>query len=393
MIGRSQDVPQDQQPWSGKGNTMPILLALDGHEASLTGPSQLEQALHADADLTPATDLRLDPHFRPFALPAHGGAPRSIALRAAVTRRGFPKLQHSGLRWWPDPRIHPFATSCGEFYCAGPVGHVTDVRAAYSELGDGAGTNVAVLDSGFVHGHGAMTTYDIEAVAPQANICPFDLSSSAGGSVYVRVSHACEAMLRVIELRESSGLPTVASCSWGIYDPSDCLTYAKWPKTHPFASVLLAAMNAGVVVLFSAGNCGECCGHLECNHYIGPGNSIWGANSLEQVITVAACTLPEDGHPSQVLGGSSQGPTWDGRYKPDICAYSQFAGRLNVDGGTSAACAVAAAVSALLLSRQPQAGHQDIKRHFIATARHVTATAQGVWDPADGYGVLTSTPI
>src|SRR5439155_103013 len=71
----------------------------------------------------------------------------------------------------------------------------------------------------------------------------------------------------------------------------------------------------------------------------GPGQSIHGANSHPDVVTVAAVTVTD-----RRLGYSSQGPGGLDSRKPDLAGLSQFAGSgiYEADSGTSAASPVAA---------------------------------------------------
>jgi subtilisin family serine protease len=110
-------------------------------------------------------------------------------------------------------------------------------------------------------------------------------------------------------------------------------------------------------VVYAAGNCGQYQPDSRCGRNDrGPCRSIWGANSLDTVLTVAAVRSDRTW-----LGYSSQGPGQPdlGSNKPDLAAPTQFADDHDaawIYGGTSAACAVAAGVVAALRSKRPQLG-------------------------------------
>jgi subtilisin family serine protease len=105
-------------------------------------------------------------------------------------------------------------------------------------------------------------------------------------------------------------------------------------------------------VVFAAGNCGQFCPDNRCGaEDQGPGRSIWGANSLEEVVTVGAVRAD-----SMWLGYSSQGPGQPklGWEKPDFCAASHFCeddDAFSINTGTSAACGLTGGIVAALRSR------------------------------------------
>jgi subtilisin family serine protease len=144
---------------------------------------------------------------------------------------------------------------------------------------------------------------------------------------------------------------------------------------------------AGADVFFAAGNCGgerpdDRCGENDR----GPGRSIHGANSHPDVITVAAVTVNQ-----QWLGYSSQGPGGLHQRKPDLAAYSHFAGSgvSDVDSGTSAASPVAAGVAAALRQKYNLKKLQpaQLKGLLQRTARDLDHTG---WDYNTGYGVINA---
>ena len=132
----------------------------------------------------------------------------------------------------------------------------------------------------------------------------------------------------------------------------------------------------GIDVLFAAGNCGQFCPDNRCGGLDrGPSRSIWGANSLQHVLTVGAVRADD-----MWLGYSSQGPGQQflGKAKPDFCATSQFAeddDGFNINTGTSAATGLTAGVIAALRSRWNSAtvSPQALQQILHQTARKPTS--------------------
>jgi hypothetical protein len=167
------------------------------------------------------------------------------------------------------------------------------------------------------------------------------------------LSDAVKAYGNLLELIASSGggsMPLVVNNSWGMYHPSWDFpvghpgNYSDNPE-HPFNIIVESLEDAGADILFAAGNCGTECPDDRCLGFID--RPIYGANSHPSVLCVAGVTLNK-----VRLGYSSKGPGRLDLNKPDICAYSHFLGSevYTADGGTSAACPVAAGVIAAVRS-------------------------------------------
>ena len=131
---------------------------------------------------------------------------------------------------------------------------------------------------------------------------------------------------------------------WGIHDRKSERQTSRYTeqRDHPLNQLVLRAVTENIDVVFAAGNCGQFCPNDRCGDTdYGPGRSIWGANSLDVVLTVGA--VRSDGI---WLGYSSQGPGQEklGIKKPDLCAASQFCENDDsfiINTGTSAARALA----------------------------------------------------
>ena len=117
---------------------------------------------------------------------------------------------------------------------------------------------------------------------------------------------------------------------------------------------------------------------------VGYGSSIHGANSHPDVITVAAIT-----NDNRRLGYSSQGPGMLTRQKPDIGGYSHFkgSGAYPRDGGTSAACPVAAGVVAALRQQHPDITPDAMKGIIQRTSKDVNKSG---WDYEFGFGIINA---
>jgi subtilisin family serine protease len=157
---------------------------------------------------------------------------------------------------------------------------------------------------------------------------------------------------------------------------------------HLFNLKVTEAVEAGVDVVFAAGNCGQFCPDPRCGRNDrGPGSSIFGANSHPRVLTVGA--VRSDG---LWVGYSSQGEGQPNlaKEKPDLCAASEFhetddAGMIAT--GTSAATALAAGVIAVLRQQWPATiiSPDRLKAILIATAHQPAGTG---WNERLGYGIL-----
>jgi serine protease AprX len=225
--------------------------------------------------------------------------------------------------------------------------------------------------------HGNMLATDVLGIAPNASLYDIRISdSSANGG---RMSDAIAGIHWAIEKYRETGTPQILCCGWGIYQQEHDLKYATDP-THPLTRKIIEAMDEGIIVLFAAGNGGQCCPAILCGTDIGPGKSIWGANGHPRVMTVGAVNKDE-----QLIGYSSQGPAALDEYKPDFCGISHFAGYFASDSGTSAACAVAAGVVALLKQARPTLTQEAVKRLLKSTAKDIGPPG---WDRHSGSGII-----
>jgi serine protease AprX len=180
------------------------------------------------------------------------------------------------------------------------------------------------------------------------------------------------------------------------------LSFSAPPQSYywddPLNQAVMAAWQAGIVVVASAGNTGP------DPMTIGvPGN-------VPYVITVGAMTdnySPEDPDDDMMAYWSSAGPTFEAFVKPDLVAPGgHLSGHMPPDGtlpttypefydngqyfmmsGTSQAAAVVSGVAALLLQDEPGLSPDDVKCRLMAT------TQVGIYGNGKNAGDLHYSPF
>lgn len=401
--------------------------------------------------------FRLDPSLPP--VPVKGstsvaaGKPREAMLNVReldrieeenvyVVRADFENdsAAHMLLKERPDEIagifVDPHIFAISEHYCdpmggvKTPVGDSSDVA---EKLGvenwnlTGKNVRVAVVDTGiksddhirvergwsppginispgeFPRGHGTMCAFDILIAAPEAELLDYALLQSTGQDWTAFLSDAVAAYASLIDEREREpSRPLVVNNSWGMFDTSEDLppydpgNYSSNPN-HPFTQIASSLVNAGTDVLFAAGNCGTSssptCSDSRCgSSNIGPGASIHGCNGSPDVITIAAITTDH-----RRLGYSSQGPAGLYRLKPDVAAYSHFKGSgvYPADGGTSAACPVAAGVIAAVREKFTAINDPTSDPHVMkALIQRTASPVNNVGFSYDlGFGIINGTGV
>lgn len=226
--------------------------------------------------------------------------------------------------------------------------------------------------------HGNMCATDALAVCPEAQIYDIGVLKSRGEAERV-LSNAIAGFQWAIEMHKKDKTPHILSSSWNMYRESDGADYAK-NKNHPFTRKVVEAIREGIIVCFSAGNCGEFCPDGRCGTDTGPERSIWGANGHPDVITVGAVNINED-----LAGYSSQGPAALSSEKPDFCGITHFKGYNDPDTGTSAATPIVAGVIGLLKCARPGLKQAQIKAALRKTAKDI---GEPGFDHNSGYGII-----
>ncbi len=240
--------------------------------------------------------------------------------------------------------------------------------------------------------HGTMCAFDVRISAPDAKILDYALLQSTGAGWSGFLSDALNAFANLLELLATSPGPLVVNNSWAMFDRAEDEpigadgNYSANPD-HPFNQIVGSLIEAGADVCFAAGNCGKNCPDERCGkHDVGAGQSIHGANSHPDVLTVAAVTVDH-----RRLGYSSQGPGGLSKRKPDVAGYSHFAGSMvwDVDAGTSAACPVVAGVIAAL--RQKVSVKKLPPPSMKALLQRTCNDINGLgWNPDLGYGIVNA---
>jgi subtilisin family serine protease len=207
--------------------------------------------------------------------------------------------------------------------------------------------------------HGMMIANNILKVAPKALLFDLPLAPPRISNIQSFLSladaafQALETRIGVLKSGDFPG-PWILVNPWGIFDRATEHPkghYTENPNNH-FNRLVDTAVAENIDVVFAAGNCGQFCPDNRCGPTDnGPGHSIWGANSLDAVLTVGAVRSD-----SMWLGYSSQGPGQRllGSNKPDLCATSQFGeddDAFSINTGTSAACGMTSGIVAALRSR------------------------------------------
>ncbi len=233
-------------------------------------------------------------------------------------------------------------------------------------------------------GHGNMTATDAIGMCPEAKIYDIGIFKNPPGSPLTDeglILNAIKGFQWAIEHYRKDGTPQILSNSWGFYQESGDLEYARNPD-HPFTRKVMEAIRAGIIVCFSAGNCGEFCNPPEkaCSHDVGPGRCIWGANGHPEVITVGAVNIK-----GELAGYSGQGPAALSNEKPDFCGITHFKGYKDSDDGTSAATPIVAGVIGLLKCANTKLTSARAKALLKKTAKDI---GESGFDYNSGYGII-----
>ncbi|CCE05515.1 hypothetical protein BRAS3843_1390007 [Bradyrhizobium sp. STM 3843] len=305
----------------------------------------------------------------------------------------------------------------------------------------GQGVNVVLIDQGFdaanvknfggglangdiepgttKRGHGPMMVRNIADAAPDATFYDVPLLPARIRDITGFISTALHVFQRLDALiRHLRQLPApqwkgpwVLVNGWSIFDRSSehpLGDYTERPD-HPL-NTMIGTIAATADTVFAAGNCGQFCPDRRCGKSdVGPGTSIFGANSHPDVLTVGAVRTD-----ARWIGSSSQGPGQRllSIQKPDLCAPSYFdevgadAFAGNVDGafvsnegspyiantGTSAACGMTAGIIAAIRSGYDQtaASPAQLRQFMIDRARKVEGPA---WNGQLGHGIIDAAGV
>jgi subtilisin family serine protease len=326
----------------------------------------------------------------------------------------------------------------------GPIGTDKDVETQLnvSALGgcgmDGTGVRVAIVDTGFnveylrskgkptrfdaqlswapavMAGqapiapgnepvdHGTMVAYDVMIAAPNATLIDVPLLSPRRGGAFTSSAIAAYRHLMWVmsqPSRFSQNPSLVVNNSWATWDIrgdfpiGDPRNYSA-NANHPLNKIVTALAQQGADIVFAAGNCGGQCPPYRSAKCGGAfGRTIYGANSLPDVLTVGAVDVTRD-----ILAYSALGPGFIEPRKPDLTAYSHFAGSgvYSADSGTSAAAPVASGVVAALRTKTPYVAADPTTSPAAIRQRLTSGAIDGGpigFDFEYGHGVIDTATI
>jgi len=368
-----------------------------------------------DARLDVVVDLDRDPRARDVAgLEALGLEVQHVSHRVDAVLGSLPASAIDAARALPgvvmleaQGRGYPMMESAGPSIS---IGLVREQLGFY-----GKGVTVAVLDTGVNAAHVALDDMDDDASTDDPKMLaffdaynnktttPYDqgehgtwvasISTGTGGGNSQNVGIAPEANLVGVRIGSSSGFPestalrglewiidnkdtyniSVAVCSWGIV--------LGGPNDHNGNSAISRLADevvaAGISVVVAAGNSALSA-------------TVTAPGDARNVITVGSVN---DDHFLSTF--SSEGPTTDGRTKPDVCAPGEDitgawsrnnAGYFTGDG-TSASAPIVGGLIAVMLEANPYMTPAQVKQVLHETSEHNTArTPKYIFTPNNGYG-------
>jgi Subtilase family len=275
-------------------------------------------------------------------------------------------------------------------------------------------TGASVQPGATIRGHGMMMVRNILDAAPDATFYDVPLIppriSNVTGFIGDALGAFTELRLLIGFLRQL-GIPPwdgpwILVNAWSIfnrsteYPPGD---YTENPH-HPLNVVIDDMVDDAIDIIFAAGNCGQFCPDRRCGKLdVGPGSSIFGANSHPRVLTTGAVRTD-----ALWVGSSSEGPGQPClfRRKPDLCAPSYFRevgdaslGNLSepfvgdtgtpfiASTGTSAACALTAGIVGAIRSGWDQYSvPPDKLRYFLN--KEARKTEGPGWNERLGHGII-----
>lgn len=393
---------------------IPYLDVLAGLGVGLVGAAPVPMLIGPEGGPAPAGLSDLAPSETH---PAPIVGRRSLVIPAEAPEAAMEGLHaRAGVHVWPDSRLELVETADCAFAPPVSVAELRDllgVAEVWEAGARGRGVVVGILDEGVsgahypvtggfaregagvtpggasVQSHGSMCAAGVLVAAPEAELYdyPFLGVPRSGG--------ALQMFQAALNQRRVDGTPHLTSNSYGfvgVPDMAEGPDHEVHNLNHPLHRKIREVVATGIACFFAAGNCGQDCPSRNCHASgVGPGRSIHGSNSLDEVVTIAAVNAAH-----VRIGYSSQGPGMFAGRKPDLAAYSHFhgnfgpgrpAGGEGFDDGTSAAAPVAAGVAALLLSAVPGLSPAALKDALIASA---TPLGGGGWSPGTGHGVVNA---
>ena len=426
---------------------MKVIVLLSSSDALSAGSREQDASVVASLDVASAP-VTLDLEFAPVAIPSPltGGASarafstdsagQTYAVRGEIAddTEALQALAARGdvVGVFADAEIESSLICPGAppFGSDADVAQLLDVSALAAAGMDGRNVPVAIVDTGVnvAHltskgrsqsvdaarsftpagvtsqpgshalGHGTMCAYDVGIAAPSATLLDHAVLLSQQSGFSGLLSDAVASYGRMLMMLLSADNPTdrlVVNNSWALFNPLTDFPIGHPGNysdnaAHPFNLIVGSLDALGADILFAAGNCGRDCPDGRCN--FGPAPSIAGANSHPSVLSVAGVDTSRTR-----VGYSSQGPGRLSLQKPDICGYTHFLGSEafgpgSSDGGTSAACPVAAGVVAAVRSVHSPATLPPQQLRALIQKTAVDLGGVG-FDNDHGWGVINTTAL
>jgi len=280
---------------------------------------------------------------------AHSAGYRGRGILIGVQDTGFDNLNHNCLRFMDVIAAYDFLNNDANVGDQGDLGSGSHGTRTLSII--------AGLDSGAYCG-----------VAPDAQ---FVLTKTENSSSESPVEE--DYWIAGLWFHDSLGVDVLSSS----------LSYREWydypafdGETAPTTRAADSAFAAGMVIVNSMGNTGG---------FAYPRNKLGAPADARGVISVGGVLRD-----STRWSSSSQGPTYDGRIKPDLVALSSgvYSASSSNDtdyfarSGTSFACPLVAGVAALVIQANP-----NLTSSEVMDILHVTASQSDNPDTLMGYGI------
>jgi len=273
---------------------------------------------------------------------------------------------------------------------------------------------LTVQPGGTTRGHGLMMIRNIIDAAPDATFYDVPLIPPRISNVTGFVADALGAFTQlrlIIGFLRQLGIPPwngpwMLVNAWSIFNRSTEHPHGDYTENphHPLNVIIDEMVDDGIDFVFAAGNCGQFCPDRRCGRLdVGPGSSIFGANSHPRVLTTGAVRTD-----ARWVGSSSEGP---GQLrlstrKPDLCAPSFFRevgdaslGNLSkpfvgdtgtpytASTGTSAACGLTAGIVGAIRSGWDQSTVRPDRLRYVLNKMARKTEGPG-WNERLGHGII-----
>ncbi|MCE8539544.1 S8 family serine peptidase [Ruegeria pomeroyi] len=389
----------DGVPGSGTGYGIPLLLPDAGTARGLLQDFRDKALAVGDPDAARVLGVELEPATMTLALPGqHWCAGHGMGTRFGTRRNARGLIQADALR------THELDGQGTRVFVVDRGFSKTYVEALGGTFGGGLG----IVENGKITRpgsgeepylplhlrHGSMLLRTLTDLAPRAEFFDLPLLPTRITDVDYFALRALFAFLAMEQFFLSEDENWVILNAWGIVDRfAERIRGEYTNNPDHWLNVMLASLGRRHDVVFAAGNNGQFCADPRAPGYDrGPGQSIFGANGLIDVTSVAAvrCDGTWIGASSQGPGPSAFDPEGAPVEKPDLCAPSWFVEDRDASlrsSGTSGASAVVAGVIAALRSGwdNTAVSPSQMRSALRAGAREISGPG---WHNRTGAGLL-----